>query len=169
MAAGRLRLLSECSETEHGATRAAILTRQVERAGESSTAVCQEPCTTIAAKWHAEHMILEHAILPVRPGLEREFEAAFERARPLIAVQRGFQSLRLSRSLETPREYLLLVEWDSVEAHTEGFRQSPEYLQWKELLHRFYEPFPVVEHFAAVSVITAEPHPESQAPGTRRE
>lgn len=95
-------------------------------------------------------MILEHALLPVLPGQEAAFEAAFEQARPLISGQTGFVSLRLARSAETPSHYVLLVEWESVEAHTEGFRRSPEYLQWKELLHHFYDPFPVVEHFTDV-------------------
>lgn len=95
-------------------------------------------------------MILEHAILPVRSGSEVEFEAAFERARPLISGQPGFVSLSLSRSMESPHCYLLLVQWTSVEAHTEGFRFSREYESWKELLHHFYEPFPVVEHFVEV-------------------
>ena len=97
-------------------------------------------------------MILEHAILPVRVGADAEFEEAFLRARPLISGQPGFRSLRLSRSLETPQHYLLLVEWDSVAAHTEGFRRSAQYDEWKALLHRFYEPFPVVEHFVPIDV-----------------
>jgi len=95
-------------------------------------------------------MITEHAILPVRAGAEKEFEQAFERARPLIARQRGCQRVSLSRSLESPNLYLLLVEWESVGAHTEGFRASLEYEEWKKLLHHFYEPFPIVEHFSAV-------------------
>ncbi len=96
-------------------------------------------------------MILEHAILPVRPGSEMEFEAAFRQARPLISRQPGFRSLTLSRSVESPRLYLLLVEWESVEAHTLGFRESAEYESWRGLLHQFYDPFPDVEHFAEVS------------------
>jgi heme-degrading monooxygenase HmoA len=92
-------------------------------------------------------MVLEHAILPVRPGLEAEFEKAFALATPLISGMPGFAGLSVSRSVESPNLYLLLVEWDSIEAHTEGFRGSPEYEQWRALLHRFYEPFPVVEHF----------------------
>ncbi|MDR5698795.1 antibiotic biosynthesis monooxygenase family protein [Agromyces aerolatus] len=95
-------------------------------------------------------MILEHAVLPVVPGREAEFEAAFAEARGLIASTPGFIDLRLSRSIETPNEYLLLVHWDSVEAHEQRFRGSPEYGRWRELLHGFYEPFPVVSHFAEV-------------------
>ncbi|MGH3703633.1 MAG: antibiotic biosynthesis monooxygenase family protein [Agromyces sp.] len=96
-------------------------------------------------------MILEHALLPVVPGREADFEAAFAEAKPIIASMAGFIDLRLSRSIETPNEYLLLVQWESVEAHAVGFRGSPEYGRWRELLHRFYEPFPVVEHFTEVA------------------
>lgn len=95
-------------------------------------------------------MILEHAILPVRTGSESDFEEAFRVARPLISRQPGFRSLSISRSIESPNVYLLLVEWDSMEAHTDGFRGSADYEQWKGLLHHFYDPFPVVEHFTTV-------------------
>ena len=95
-------------------------------------------------------MILEHAVLPVVAGRETDFEAAFAEARSIIAGMPGFIDLRLSRSVETPNEYLLLVHWESVEAHEVGFRGSAQYRQWRELLHRLYEPFPVVEHFALV-------------------
>ena len=80
-------------------------------------------------------------------GRETEFEAAFGEARKIIESMPGFISLRVSRSLEVPSEYLLLVEWNTLEDHTIGFRQSAEYQQWRNLLHHFYEPFPVVEHF----------------------
>lgn len=95
-------------------------------------------------------MITEHALLPVIPGQEPEFEAAFDEAQAIIASMPGFRSLTLSRSQETPSRYLLLVEWDSVEAHTIGFRGSPEYQRWRALLHRFYDPFPTVEHYDTV-------------------
>ena len=95
-------------------------------------------------------MILEHAVLPVVAGRETDFEAAFAEARSIIAGMPGFIDLRLSRSVETPNEYLLLVHWESVEAHELGFRGSPEYVRWRDLLHHFYEPFPVVEHFTEV-------------------
>ena len=95
-------------------------------------------------------MILEHAILPVHPGEEAAFESAFDQARPLICSQRGFPNLSLSRSIESPNLYLLLVEWDSIEAHTDGFGTSNEYQDWKRLLHHFYKPFPTVEHFVAI-------------------
>lgn len=95
-------------------------------------------------------MILEHALLPVGPGHEEDFETAFQRAQPLIASMPGFRRLTLSRCLERPGTYLLLVEWDTIEDHTAGFRGSAEYQHWRRLLHHFYDPFPDVEHFAPV-------------------
>lgn len=95
-------------------------------------------------------MILEHAPLDVLPGRHDEFEAAFAEASAIIAAMPGFRSLRLLRCIETPGRYLLLAEWDTLEDHTEGFRGSPEYQRWRELLHNFYDPFPTVEHYAEV-------------------
>lgn len=97
-------------------------------------------------------MITEHALLNVKPGLEAEFERAFSTARPIIASMPGFVHLSLLRGLESESTYLLLVDWQSVEHHEVGFRQSAEYQQWRALLHHFYEPMPVVEHFAEVSI-----------------
>ncbi|MFN8077990.1 MAG: antibiotic biosynthesis monooxygenase [Kineosporiaceae bacterium] len=97
-------------------------------------------------------MILEQAILPVRPGHEAEFEAAIRQARPLIAAIPGFRGIQVLRGVESPSHYLLLVEWDSVEAHQVGFRQSPSYQQWRSLLHHFYDPFPTVEHYAPIEL-----------------
>lgn len=95
-------------------------------------------------------MITEHALLPVVPGREVDFEAAFAQAREIIAAMPGFGGLTLSRSIESPSTYLLLVEWERLEDHTEGFRGSVQYDRWRDLLHHFYEPFPVVEHYARV-------------------
>ena len=93
-------------------------------------------------------MILESAILNVKPGREADFEAAMRVARPLIAATPGFQGIEVRRCLETPNRYILLVRWARLEDHTEGFRGSARYRQWRASLHDFYDPFPTVEHFS---------------------
>lgn len=95
-------------------------------------------------------MILEVAILNVIPGREAEFEAAFQQAQAIIASMKGYRSHGLRRCLEARHRYILLVEWDKLEDHTVGFRGSTQYQAWKRLLHHFYDPFPVVEHYEAV-------------------
>ena len=96
-------------------------------------------------------MVLEVAILNVRPGESEAFEAAFLEAQQIISASAGYQRHELQRCIEVADRYLLLVWWDSLESHTQGFRMSPEYPRWRELLHRFYDPFPVVEHYAPVT------------------
>lgn len=97
--------------------------------------------------------VLEHAVLEVPASQAGAFEATFAQAKTIIAASPGFRSLRLERCLETAGRYVLLVEWDSLEDHTVGFRQSPAYQEWRSLLHHFYEPFPTVEHFETIETI----------------
>ena len=92
-------------------------------------------------------MILEAAILHVKPGQEAAFQAAMRAARPLIAATPGFVDISVQRSIERASNYLLLVRWQKLEDHTVGFRQSDRYQEWRKALHHFYDPFPVVEHY----------------------
>lgn len=73
-------------------------------------------------------------------------------ARPLIAASPGFQGIEVRPCIERPGSYLLLVHWERLEDHTEGFRKSARYEEWRTLLHHFYDPFPTVEHFAETIV-----------------
>jgi heme-degrading monooxygenase HmoA len=95
-------------------------------------------------------LILEHALLSVKPGEEAPFETAFRQATGIISQMPGFRGLTLSKCLERENTYLLLVRWEQLEDHTVGFRESEQYQGWRSLLHHFYEPFPTVEHFEQV-------------------
>lgn len=92
-------------------------------------------------------MILEQVVLPVRPGEEAAFEAALAQARPLIARQPGFGGMEIRPSLDKAGQYPLLVKWENVDAHRDGFRRSADYQQWRALLHPFYDPVPDVAYF----------------------
>jgi heme-degrading monooxygenase HmoA len=97
-------------------------------------------------------VIIEHALLPVVAGREADFEAAMRRATAYISSTPGFISISVSRGIEQPGTYLLIVEWETLEDHTEGFRGSASYQQWRELLHHFYDPFPEVVHFSPIGL-----------------
>jgi heme-degrading monooxygenase HmoA len=92
-------------------------------------------------------MILEVAILNVRDGQGAAFETAFREASSIIASMPGYRGHELRRCVEVASRYVLLVHWERLEDHTVGFRQSAEYQRWRALLHHFYDPFPVVEHY----------------------
>jgi heme-degrading monooxygenase HmoA len=96
-------------------------------------------------------MILEHALITVRPDAHAEFEVAMTKAREVIAAAHGFGSLRLLGGVESPDRYLLLVEWDSLEDHTTGFRKSPAFLEWRSHIGPFFDGQPEVDHYAPVA------------------
>jgi heme-degrading monooxygenase HmoA len=95
-------------------------------------------------------VILEVAVLNIKDDMTAEFEAAFRVASSIIVAMPGYVSHELQRCLETKNRYILLVRWQTLEDHTVGFRQSPQYQEWRALLHHFYDPFPIVEHYTAL-------------------
>ena len=95
-------------------------------------------------------MIQELALLHIRPDQTAEFEAAFAEAQAIISARPGYLRHELQRCLEDDHKYALFVWWRALEDHTEGFRGSQEYGQWRTLLHHFYDPFPTVEHYQRV-------------------
>jgi heme-degrading monooxygenase HmoA len=95
-------------------------------------------------------MILESAALQIRIGQSAAFELAFREAQAIIESMPGYISHELQRCIGRKDQYLLLVRWENVAAHEEGFRKSMRYQEWKKLLHHFYDPFPTVLHYELV-------------------
>jgi heme-degrading monooxygenase HmoA len=98
-------------------------------------------------------MILEVAILDVTQSREAEFEAAFADATRIISAMKGYRGHELKRCIENASRYILLVNWDKLEDHTQGFRKSDQYQEWRKLLHHFYDPFPTVEHYEDLAAV----------------
>jgi len=91
-------------------------------------------------------VILEHALLMIIPGHEAEFERSMSEALPIIESAPGCFGAEVRRQVEDPSVYLLLVRWESVEAHMQGFRNSPAYERWRAKTHPFYREPIVVTH-----------------------
>jgi heme-degrading monooxygenase HmoA len=92
-------------------------------------------------------MIIEHGRINVLPGQEGDFERAYAEAAGVIARSPGFRFVRLSRGVEHPSRYLLLVGWDTVEDHTVGFRESELFTQWRALIGPYFDGAPEVDHY----------------------
>lgn len=92
-------------------------------------------------------MILEVAILNIKDNLNSQFELSFKQAEKIISSIKGYKSHQLKKCVEKNNKYILLVYWESIEDHEIGFRKSESYKDWKKLLHHFYDPFPIVEHY----------------------
>ena len=95
-------------------------------------------------------VVLEIADFAVLPGREDEFVAAVREGLAYIAATPGFRSARVTRGVESPSRFVLLIEWDSLEAHTVGFRESENFARWRSVVGPFFDGTPRVEHFGDV-------------------
>jgi len=99
-------------------------------------------------------MIEEVADLRIQPDQQQAFEVAIHKGvTTVIAKAKGFCGYSVSRSIETPTRYLLRIQWETVEDHTVGFRESPLFAQWRAIVSPFFTAPPAVEHF----VLTDKP------------
>jgi heme-degrading monooxygenase HmoA len=97
-------------------------------------------------------MILELADFRITPGRQAEFDAAIVRGvQTVISRAKGFRGFKVNKSLETPERYLLMIFWDTVEDHMVGFRQSPEFAEWRAIVGPFFAAAPQVEHFTLLA------------------
>jgi heme-degrading monooxygenase HmoA len=97
-------------------------------------------------------MVLEVGLIDIQAGREDEFVAAYAKAHPILATTPGCRSIRMTRGVETSTRFVLLVEWDSVDAHLDNFRATDRFTRWRELIGPYFDGAPRVEHFTDVPV-----------------
>ncbi|MFC3495592.1 antibiotic biosynthesis monooxygenase family protein [Glycomyces rhizosphaerae] len=95
-------------------------------------------------------MVLEVAEIKIIPGQEEGFKEAYRTARELVKVSPGLRSMRMTQGVESPSRFVLLIEWDSVEAHEQGFRETDRFPKWRESIGPFFAEPPLVEHVADI-------------------
>ncbi|QSB03937.1 antibiotic biosynthesis monooxygenase family protein [Natronoglycomyces albus] len=100
-------------------------------------------------------MVLEIAHITVTEGREDEFSEAYRSARKFVSTTPGCLSMRMTRGIESPQSFYLLIEWESVAAHEVGFRQSERFDQWRGAIGEFFAVPPTVEHFEDIGESSA--------------
>ena len=95
-------------------------------------------------------MVLEVALIDVLAGREEEFAAAYSKGHPLLATTPGCRSVRMTRGVESPSRFVLLVEWDSVEAHERNFRATDRFVRWRAAIGPHFARPPRVEHYVDI-------------------
>ncbi len=99
-------------------------------------------------------MITEIAQIDVKPGTEKDFEAACAKARPLFMRAKGAKGIELHKSIEKPQRYRLLAKWETLENHTVDFRGSEDFAAWRALVGPYFATPPEVEHTETVLSVT---------------
>jgi heme-degrading monooxygenase HmoA len=128
----------------HGVILARVAARRDRRVAKRQTGAMT---TASSPSRPADGPVLELAVFTVAPGAEAGFAAAFAQAKSLLTENPGCRSARLTQGVESPSRFVLLVEWDTLDAHLVGFRESPAFGRWRELLGPFFAAPPDVEHY----------------------
>jgi heme-degrading monooxygenase HmoA len=92
-------------------------------------------------------MVLEIGEILILPGQEDAFAAAYATARETLATTPGCQSVRMTHCVESPAKFVVLVEWDSIDAHLENFRATERFTTWRGLIGPYFDGAPLVEHY----------------------
>jgi heme-degrading monooxygenase HmoA len=115
------------------------------------TAVGARACAVGVRTCQTAGVVLEVAVIEVLPGQEDAFVAAYHRVRPEITGAPGCRSVRMTRGVESPSRFVLLVEWETVEAHERGFRGTERFGRWRAAIGPHFAAPPRVEHYADVA------------------
>jgi heme-degrading monooxygenase HmoA len=132
------------------ATTAAVETIRHLRTVVSLSARLIAPGQRVGASGKLRRMVLGVATFDVTPGQEDEFTAAYQHVRQLLASTPGCRSARMTRGIESPSRFILIVEWDTIEAHLQGFRGSDRFPSWRAAISPYFAGSPHAEHYADV-------------------
>jgi len=91
--------------------------------------------------------ILELATIDIKQGTNTDFENNLEKAQHVISQSKGYISHQFQKCIEQENRYILLIKWETLEAHTKGFRESELFKEWRALIGPFFESAPQVQHY----------------------
>lgn len=95
-------------------------------------------------------MIAEVAHIRVKPGQEAAFEADITQAEAVLSRAKGWRGLTLTRAIEDPALYYVLIRWETVQHHSVDFREGPLFAEWRALVGPHFAEPPSVLHFNTV-------------------
>lgn len=92
-------------------------------------------------------MILELATVDINQGTNKEFEEALEKAQFVISKSNAYIGHQFQKCIEQDNRYVLLIQWQTVEDHTKGFRESELFKEWRALIGPYFQNTPFVQHY----------------------
>lgn len=92
-------------------------------------------------------MILELVTINIKPNEQKAFEEALHKAQDIIKQAKGYLSHEFQHCIEEKDKYILLIRWETLEAHMEDFRNSELYKEWRALIGEYFAEPPQVLHF----------------------
>ena len=100
-----------------------------------------------------QSIVSEVAILDIQEGHDAAFVAAFKQVQDKISSMSGYIAHDLKQCVEHQNRYFLFVEWQRLEDHTRGFKESDDYQYLRKLLQHFVTGQPSILHYQAIDLV----------------
>ena len=97
-------------------------------------------------------MVVEYIRYAIPADRSDEFQAAYGQAQAALVTSPHCLGWELSRGVEEPQNFVLRIEWDSVEGHEQGFRASPEFAEFFAAVRPFFGEIQEMQHYAITAV-----------------
>jgi quinol monooxygenase YgiN len=92
-------------------------------------------------------MIVEYIRYKFDPSRSGEFDDAYRRAGMLLEASPNCERWEISRCVDEPGKQIVRIEWDSVEGHLQGFRQSADFKPFVEATQPFFNDIEEMTHY----------------------
>ena len=95
-------------------------------------------------------MVREIAVFQTQEGQAEAFVEAYGGVANILDEAEGSKGASLHRGVEDPDSFTLIVEWDSVDAHT-ALTEKPHFESFGEALGPYLAGRPEIRHVEAVA------------------
>jgi heme-degrading monooxygenase HmoA len=100
-------------------------------------------------------MVVEHIRYTVPADRREEFEGAWSSAQAQLRVAPECLSYELAHCVEDPGNYVVRIEWSSLEDHELGFRRSPGFGSFFVAVKPFLEQIQEMRHYQRTAIASA--------------
>lgn len=95
-------------------------------------------------------MIVEYIRYTVPGARADEFVAAYRRAGRALDAEAHCLGYEVSQGVEEPEQFVVRIEWDSIEGHENGFRASVGFSEFLTAVWPFFSRIAEMKHYVAV-------------------
>jgi heme-degrading monooxygenase HmoA len=125
--------------------------RRLEKSSDIKATLPREALTAATHACHVAPMVIEIALLRAKPDAAEQLRDGLRNARSVIARASGYLGSEFYQGIEDPRSFILRVDWDRIEAHLHGFRQSPLLAEWRSHFYHLLDTTPTVTHYESIA------------------
>jgi quinol monooxygenase YgiN len=95
-------------------------------------------------------MVVEIIRYNITPESAEHFKQAYTEAGNYLNSSPYCLSYEIVQGIEEPNNFIVRIEWDSVEGHMQGFRMGPDFQLFFALVRPFFNAVLEMKHYSII-------------------